>query len=523
MTDGMRRLIRLGIPGVIAGGVTQINIVIGTVIASMQNGAVSYLYYADRLYELPLAIVGIAIGVVLLPDVARHLRAENHEAVMDSQNRSLEFAALLTLPAAVALAVVPTAIVAGLFERGAFTAADTPATAWALAIFAIGLPSFVLIKVFSPAYFAREDTRTPMIYATISLTANTIGSIALFFIFRSYGWMPHLGIAVATTLGGFLNAGLLYATLAKRGFFVADARLKRALPRILLASAIMGAVLWGVATALDGMFKPPTSELVRAGALTVLIGSGFLAYTIAVFATGALDLRQARALPHPPHAAARAALKPMPALRGARSPRHKPAPIAQGATMAFKERVFSGMQPTGSLHLGNYLGAMVNWIELQKTHECIYCVVDMHAITVWQDPAELKQRHPPGDGRLHRLRPRSQEEHPVQSEPGARARRAGVGVQLRRAPRLAQPHDAVQGEGRQGPRERLGGPLRLSEPDGGRHSRLSRHARAGRRGPEAAPRAGARHRAEVQQRLPRRHRSRRPAMRTASSSRSPSR
>ena len=139
MTDGMRRLIRLGIPGVIAGGVTQINIVIGTVIASMQNGAVSYLYYADRLYELPLAIVGIAIGVVLLPDVARHLRAENHEAVMDSQNRSLEFAALLTLPAAVALAVVPTAIVAGLFERGAFTATDTPATAWALAIFAIGL------------------------------------------------------------------------------------------------------------------------------------------------------------------------------------------------------------------------------------------------------------------------------------------------------------------------------------------------------------------------------------------------
>ncbi len=270
MTEGMRRLIRLGIPGVIAGGVTQINIVIGTVIASMQNGAVSYLYYADRLYELPLAIVGIAIGVVLLPDVARHLRAENHEAVMDSQNRSLEFAMLLTLPAAVALAVVPTAIVAGLFERGAFTAADTPATAYALAIFAIGLPSFVLIKVFSPAYFAREDTRTPMIYATISLTANTLGSIALFFLFRSYGWMPHLGIAVATTLGGLLNAGLLYATLAKRGFFVADRRLKRALPRIVLASAIMGVVLWLVAEALGGMFKPPTSELMRALALTGL-------------------------------------------------------------------------------------------------------------------------------------------------------------------------------------------------------------------------------------------------------------
>ena len=127
---------------------------------------------------------------------------------------------LLTVPAAVALAVVPVEIVKGLFERGAFTAADTPATAYALAIFALGLPSFVMIKVFQPAYFAREDTATPMRYAVISLTANTLGSIALFFLFRRLGLMPHLGIAVATTLGGWLNAGLLYATLVKRGHFV---------------------------------------------------------------------------------------------------------------------------------------------------------------------------------------------------------------------------------------------------------------------------------------------------------------
>ena len=109
----MRRLVTLGIPGVIAGGVTQINIVIGGMIASFQQGAVSYLYYADRLYELPLAIVGIAIGVVLLPDISRHLRAGDDVAVMDSQNRSLEFAMLLTVPAAVALAVVPHPIVLG--------------------------------------------------------------------------------------------------------------------------------------------------------------------------------------------------------------------------------------------------------------------------------------------------------------------------------------------------------------------------------------------------------------------------
>jgi putative peptidoglycan lipid II flippase len=294
MTEGMRRLIHLGIPGVIAGGVTQFNIVIGTVIASLQNGAVSYLYYADRVYELPLAIVGIAVGVVLLPDVSRHLKADNHTAVMDSQNRSLEFSMLLTLPAAVALAVAPGAIVAGLFERGAFTAADTPATAYALGIFALGLPAFVMIKVFSPAYFAREDTKTPMVYATISLIANTLGSIGLFFAFRAAGLMPHLGIAVATTLGGWLNAGLLFVTLKRRGYFVADRRLKRALPRTILSSLVMGAVLWVVADALDGSFGVSASPLIRIAALAGLVGSGLAVYAIAVFATGALDMRQLR-------------------------------------------------------------------------------------------------------------------------------------------------------------------------------------------------------------------------------------
>jgi putative peptidoglycan lipid II flippase len=296
MTQGVRRLITLGIPGVISGGVTQINIMIGTVIASMQNGAVSHLYYADRIYELPLAIVGIAIGVVLLPDVSRHLRAGNDTAVMDSQNRSLEFAMLLTVPASVAIAVVPTAIVQGLFERGAFTAADTPPTAYALAIFALGLPSFVMIKVFSPAFFAREDTTTPMRFAALSLTANTLGSIALFFLFGRLGLMPHLGIAVATTLGGWLNAGLLYYALVAQAHFVIDDRCRRALPLIVLASAIMGVVLWIVATYLEGWFGAPNGVLVRFGALAVLVGSGLVVYAISVLATGAVSIRQLRGL-----------------------------------------------------------------------------------------------------------------------------------------------------------------------------------------------------------------------------------
>ena len=285
-TEDMKRLVSLGVPGVISGGITQINILIGTMIASLQAGAVSHLYYADRVYELPLAIVGIAIGVVLLPDLSRHLRAGNHDAVMDSQNRSLEFAMLLTVPAAVALFVVPDEIVRVLFERGAFTAKDTPFTAKALAIFGLGLPGFVLIKVFSPAFFAREDTRTPMRCAGISLTLNTIGSAGLFFLFRELGYMPHLGIAIATSLGGWLNALLLWRGLSKRGYFAGDARLARSLPLILLCSAIMGAALWFAAIELAPWLDGSQPLLVRAGALAALVTAGLIVYALAVLAAG---------------------------------------------------------------------------------------------------------------------------------------------------------------------------------------------------------------------------------------------
>lgn len=288
--DNMKRLVTLGIPGIIAGGITQLNIVIGTVIASLQDGAVSHLYYADRIYELPLAIVGIAIGVVLLPEMSRNLRAGNHEAVMDSQNRSLEFAMLLTGPAAVALAVIPHAIVSVLYERGAFTAADTPNTANALAIFALGLPAFVLIKVFSPAFFAREDTKTPMRFAVISLTANTAGSIALFFLFRSLEIMPHLGIAVATTLGGWMNAGMLWLSLHRQGHFAIDRRASRSLPKIVVSSLVMGLGLYFGADLLAPWLDVHNGFLMRMAALGLLVGAGMALYFLATHVSGAFRL-----------------------------------------------------------------------------------------------------------------------------------------------------------------------------------------------------------------------------------------
>lgn len=290
LTDDVRQLVRLGVPGIVAGGITQINIVIGGMIASMQAGAVSWLYYADRLYELPLAMVGIAIGVVLLPDISRHLRAGDQAAVLDSQNRSLEFAMLLTVPAAVALAVIPHEIIRVLYERGAFTASDTSNVATALGLFALGLPSFVMIKVFSPAFFAREDTKTPMRFAGISLALNTAGSIALFFLFRAYGISPHLGIAIATSVGGWVNAALLYRELKRQGYFVADARLKRALPGIVIASLIMGAALLAGAYWLEPWLTPQASLATRAATLGALTVGGAVLYFALAMLFGGLRL-----------------------------------------------------------------------------------------------------------------------------------------------------------------------------------------------------------------------------------------
>ncbi len=290
LTPDVRRLVSLGVPGLISGGITQINIVVGTIIASLQAGAASYLYYADRVYQLPLGIVGVAIGVVLLPDLARKLRAGAEAEVLESQNRALEFALFLTLPASVALAVVAEPIIRVLYERGAFTPEATTATAWALAAFAWGLPAFVMQKVFQPAFFAREDTKTPMRFATVNLIVNVVGSVLLFFVFQGLGISPHIGIALATTIAGWVNAVLLWAALVKRGHFVADAALYRRLTWIVVASLAMGLVVWLLADAIAPWLVKPQPTAVRFVALAALVTAGMLSYFTLVHLTGAVNL-----------------------------------------------------------------------------------------------------------------------------------------------------------------------------------------------------------------------------------------
>ncbi len=293
-TPGMKRLVELGIPGLIAGGITQINIVIGTIIASLQAGAVSYLYYADRLYQLPLGIVGIAIGVVLLPELARQLRAGNRAAAMTSQNRSLEFALVLTIPASIALAIAAEPIISVLFQRAAFSPSDTVNTAWALRAFAVGLPAFVLIKVFQPAFFAREDTKTPMRLALVNMIVNVTLSLALFYAFKRAGWMPHVGIAMATSIAGWLNALMLWSKLIRLGDFEWDRQLMRNLPIVVGASLAMGAVLWYALPQLTPYLVYGEPLWGRIAALAALVLGGAVVFFGIVVATGVLRLSMLR-------------------------------------------------------------------------------------------------------------------------------------------------------------------------------------------------------------------------------------
>jgi putative peptidoglycan lipid II flippase len=288
LTPGVRRLFTLGVPGMLAAGVTHINIMVSHNISTLQEGAPSWLNYADRLYQLPLGMIGIAMGIALLPALSRRLRAGDEDGAKMSLNRAFEIAAFLTLPAAFALAVMPEFLVGGLFERGAFDAEDTRATGKALRMFAFGLPAFILIKVLTPAFFARENTKTPMVYAAISAVINLVLGYILFV---NLGFW---GLAIATSIAGWVNVFFLTRTLLRSGDFSPDLRLFQRVPRIILASGIMAlAVWWMVYFAKDSL----DGSLIKNYLILALVsGAGFCLYALAAIALkayGFSDIRYA--------------------------------------------------------------------------------------------------------------------------------------------------------------------------------------------------------------------------------------
>ena len=285
LTPEMRRLVRIGIPGILAGGVVQINLVVGTQVASYFEGAVAWLSYADRLYQLPLGVVGVAIGVVLLPELSRRFRGGDAAGTREALNRAAEFTLVLTLPAAIALMVIPELICRVLYQRGAFDALDTQATALALAVYAAGLPSFVMQKVLQPAFFAREDTATPLRFAAVSMLVNVGVAIGL---------APLIGFvaaALGTTAAGWVNAALLWRGVRRLdGAIEVDARLRRRLPRIAAAAALMGALALVLAEAAEA-WRPDLPVL----ALVAIVLLALAAYALFSLGFGALAVDDIRA------------------------------------------------------------------------------------------------------------------------------------------------------------------------------------------------------------------------------------
>jgi len=295
LDDDVRALMKLILPAAIGAGAVQVNLAVSTALAGglLDPGSISYIYYADRLNQLPLGLIGIGLGTILLPTVSRLLSSGKDAEAMETQNRGIELALFLTLPATAAFIFAAEPILRGLFQHGAFTARDTILCGWALSAFSIGLPSYVLVKVLTPGFYARADTRTPVRLALFSVAVNLIGNLILIPTLGRFG-MGHVGPPLATAIASTINVVMLYRVLRKRGHFEADRQLKRRLPRLALAALIMGGVVFVLAPYADPWL---TRSLIERGlALAVLVGGGAAVYALACFLTGAFAIDDLKSL-----------------------------------------------------------------------------------------------------------------------------------------------------------------------------------------------------------------------------------
>ena len=268
LTPEMLRLIKIAIPAALAGGVIQINLVVGRQVASYFEGAVAWLNYADRIYQLPLGVVGIAIGIVLLPNLSekasKKIASENNNII----NRSTEFALFLTLPATAALLILPYPIINILFERGAFTTVDTINTSNALFIYAIGLPAFVFQKIFSTIYFSHGDTQTPFKFALVGMATNLVLAVGLANV------IGYLSSAVGTTLSGWLIAFLLWKNSKNFNFYF-DSKFKAVFFKLLLSCFSLSIFMFSIVYLLSEILTEITTKTL---AFTLIISTSFAFY-----------------------------------------------------------------------------------------------------------------------------------------------------------------------------------------------------------------------------------------------------
>ncbi len=284
LTPQMRLLMRRMAPGLLGAGVTQLNLAVDVIIASLlPAGTVSVLYFADRVQQLPLGVIGTAVGTALLPLLSRQVRAGEAQAASGTLNRAIEYALFLTLPAALALIVCAYPIILVLFGRGEFSSQSVLFSAQCLAAYAVGLPAFVLVKVLAPAFFARGDTGTP-VKVGIACVALNLGLNLAFML-----PLAHVGPALATSLAAIANVAGLGFVLRRRGYLRPDRTLRRRVIGMVAASVVMALVLLGARWLL---FSTPSHGLIRFAALGALISIGLITYAAAAQAFGAYDLRE---------------------------------------------------------------------------------------------------------------------------------------------------------------------------------------------------------------------------------------
>ncbi len=288
-------MISRAVPGAIAASATQVNIFVSGILVSQVNGARSWLAVCDRLYQLPLALVGVAVGVALLPRLSRAVHAGDRAGTTAAIDEAMTFSLSLTLPAAVALTVMPYFLIDGLYTRGAFTHLDAWRTAQALQQYGWGVPAFVLTQLTSRAFFAHQDTRTPMRFALISVAVNIVAGVSLFQL------IGVRGIAMATSLAAWVNLLQMVFALMRRRMYRPSPEAWARIGRVALANLAL-ALLIGAAAYFRSAVEAPFAGIhlghavgAKEIAVLLVVGLAMLIYAPLLFAFGGLKLSEFKA------------------------------------------------------------------------------------------------------------------------------------------------------------------------------------------------------------------------------------
>ena len=276
--EGVRRILRLMMPALFGSSVAQLNLLVDRHIASyLQTGSMSWLWYSDRLMEFPLGVFAVALATVILPGLSRRHSERASQAFSDTIDWALRLTCVIVIPAGVAMFVLAGPILATLFQHGEFKAYDTRMTTYSLGVYALGLFGFTLVKVLAPAYFARQDTRTPVRVGVIAMVANIVLNLIIVVPMVKFGFVaPHMGLVIATGLAAFINAGMLYRGLRKTGVYIPGPGWAVLGRRVMLANVGLAVTLWWIAGSLDDWLVAQWFE--RAVHLAVCLVAGTVVY-----------------------------------------------------------------------------------------------------------------------------------------------------------------------------------------------------------------------------------------------------